>query len=94
MFQVSKQNNDVCLSLTPVYILLSELYKIVYESGGQMLYKNLSHMYKQTFAKELDVSNFNMVSAYDLINQFGWLFVLKGNKKKLRISLNKKLAGE
>lgn len=94
MFQISKQNNDICVSLSPLYVLIAELYKVLYDCGGQMLYKKLSFMYRQTFSKELNVANFNMDSVHDLISQFSWLFVLKGNKRKMRIALNKKLAGK
>lgn len=93
-FQIRNRTSDTLLTLTPTYVFISELYTILYNCGGQVLYSNLEDIYRKTHNKNLDVSHLNCTSVADFLQTFKSFFVLKGNKRKLQLMLNKQLAGE
>lgn len=92
-FQITNRTTETVLSLTPVYILVSELYTVLYNCGGQVLYSNLEDIYKKAYNKSLDVSHFGYPSIADFFNAFKKFFILKSYKRKLQLILNKELAG-
>lgn len=90
-FQISNDTNII--SLTVLYILAAQIYHIIYNNGGSVLYNNLEKLYFETFGKPLKLSNYNIYSVDEFYNNFNLLFFIRGSKKKSIVVLHRNLAG-
>lgn len=82
------------ISLTPLYVLAAQLYHMLYDHGGSMVYNNLEKAYQDKYGKPLKLSNFQIRSVGDFQNYYNLMFCIRDNNKKNVVVLNKYLAGE
>ncbi|KAJ8976619.1 hypothetical protein NQ317_017449 [Molorchus minor] len=59
---ISTTNNTDFVSLTVLYILAAQLYHIVYNHNGSILYNNIEKLYYETYGKPLKLSSYHMYS--------------------------------
>lgn len=76
--------------LTHLYIVASKIYYVLYQCGGKILFSNLELHYKEVYNTKLKMR----VSFAQFFQQFNWLFLLKGNHRKQKLSINTAIAGE
>ncbi|XP_018577487.1 meiosis regulator and mRNA stability factor 1 [Anoplophora glabripennis] len=89
---ISISNDTNIISLTVLYILAAQIYHIIYNNGGSVLYNNLEKLYFETFGKPLKLSNYHIYSVDEFYNNFNLLFFIRGSKKKSVVVLHRNLA--
>lgn len=73
--------------------MVSEIYEVLYNCGGLLLYCNLEGIYRKAYGKNVDLAGLEVGSLADFILSFRNFFTLKTYKKKQQLTLNKELAG-
>lgn len=74
--------------------MAAQIYKIIFNTGGQIAYNNLERKYLNTYGRKLNYSECGTNSLLELLNSLNFMIVIKGNYKKLTLSLNEKLLGK
>ncbi|KAK9887694.1 hypothetical protein WA026_000015 [Henosepilachna vigintioctopunctata] len=88
---VSYSNNINYISLTRLYVLAAQLYHVLYNNGGHVLYNDLERCLFACYGNQIKLEDYNIHSATDLVQCFNFLIFLRGSAPNRLISFNKQL---
>ncbi|XP_044758548.1 meiosis regulator and mRNA stability factor 1 isoform X2 [Coccinella septempunctata] len=92
VLSISYSNNKNYISLTRQYVLAAQLYQVLYNNGGQIVYNELERGLFACYGNEIKLEDYNIHSPNDLMKCFNFLIFLRGSGPNPLISFNKILA--
>lgn len=74
-------------------MLAAQLYHVIYNNGGSVLYNHLEKAYQEMYGKPLKLSTYQIRSVDEFYNYFNMMFYIRETRKKSVVFLHKYLIG-